>query len=67
MSDFIFGEHDNFKWEFNSEFVDAMPEEFQAGRDAVTVEEITHANHMYTLREWQDIIIDKCMTWVVLD
>jgi pimeloyl-ACP methyl ester carboxylesterase len=64
---FIFGEHDNFKYEFNSEFVDAMPEEFQAGRAAVTIEGITHANHMYTLREWQDIIIDKCMTWVSLD
>ncbi|MBU8921164.1 MAG: alpha/beta hydrolase [Bacteroidales bacterium] len=61
---FIFGEHDNFKYEFNSEFVDAMPEEFQAGIDAVTVEEIAQANHMYTLREWQDIIIDKCMAWI---
>ncbi|MCK4538379.1 MAG: alpha/beta hydrolase [Candidatus Krumholzibacteria bacterium] len=64
---FIFGEHDNFKYEFNSEFVDAMPEEYQAGIEAITVEEITHANHMYTLREWQDIIIDKCMTWIALD
>lgn len=61
---FIFGEHDNFKWEFNKEFVDVMPDEFSAGRDYIKVEEITHANHMYTLREWQDIIIDKCIEWV---
>ncbi len=61
---FVFGEHDNFKWEFNSEFVEAMPDEYAAGREFVRVDEIPHANHMYTLREWQDSIIDRCIEWV---
>jgi hypothetical protein len=61
---FVFGEHDNFKWEFNSEFVEAMPDEYAAGRGLVRVDEIPHANHMYTLREWQDAIIDRCVEWV---
>jgi pimeloyl-ACP methyl ester carboxylesterase len=61
---FVFGEHDNFKWEFNTEFVEAMPDEYAAGRDFVRIDEIPHANHMYTLREWQDAIIDRCVEWV---
>ena len=61
---FVFGEHDNFKWEFNSEFVEAMPDEYAAGRGLVRVDEIPHANHMYTLREWQDAIIDRCVEWI---
>lgn len=60
---FVFGEHDNFKWEFNSEFVEGMPEEFAAGAECIRIDEITHANHMYTLREWQDEIIDRCVEW----
>ncbi|MBN1163409.1 MAG: alpha/beta fold hydrolase [Candidatus Krumholzibacteriota bacterium] len=61
---FVFGEHDNFKWEFNSEFVEGRSADFNSGRDLVTVEEFTHANHMYTLREWQDRVIDRCLAWV---
>lgn len=61
---FIFGENDTLKWEFNSEFVDKLPEEFEAGGDLVEVAEIKHANHMYTLREWQDAIIECSREWM---
>ncbi|MBN1883930.1 MAG: alpha/beta hydrolase [Candidatus Krumholzibacteriota bacterium] len=58
--DFVFGEHDNFRWEFESEFLARMPGEIERGRGLVTIESIEHANHMYTLREWQDEIVRRC-------
>lgn len=61
---FVFGEHDNFKWEFKTEFVKERADEYAAGEEYIDVEEIPHANHMYTLREWQDTIVDRCMEWI---
>jgi len=61
---FIFGENDNFKWEFYSEFVERFPEEWKAGEAVFSVEIIPHANHMYTLGEWQDQIVDLCIDWM---
>jgi len=58
--DFVFGEHDNFRWEFESEFRDRMPAEIERGAGLVTIDAVEHANHMYTLREWQDAIIARC-------
>ena len=60
---FVFGEHDNFKWEFNNEFAAKFPEDIQSGKDLTTVKEIKHANHMYTLPEWQEQIFDYCREW----
>ncbi|NIM19929.1 MAG: alpha/beta fold hydrolase [Candidatus Latescibacteria bacterium] len=60
---FIFGENDNFKWEFNNEFIAKFPKDVKAGKDLIRIEEIKHANHMYTLHEWQDDIIKYCLTW----
>jgi len=60
----VFGENDNFKWEFYSEFVEKFPDDWKAGEDVVSVEIIPHANHMYTLREWQDKIVDICIDWM---
>jgi len=61
---FVFGENDNFKWEFYSEFVERYPEDWKAGEGTFSVEIIPHANHMYTLREWQDRIVDLCIDWM---
>jgi pimeloyl-ACP methyl ester carboxylesterase len=61
---FFYGENDNFRWEFSNEFVENYPEDYNAGRGLITVEEIARANHMYTLREWQDQICDYCLNWV---
>ncbi len=61
---FIFGENDNFKWEFNSSFVEKMPAEFEAGGNLVDIIEIEHANHMYTLPNWQDKIMGKTADWI---
>ncbi|MFO7914975.1 MAG: alpha/beta hydrolase [Candidatus Krumholzibacteriales bacterium] len=58
---FVFGGNDNFKWEFFEEFKDRMPEEYGKHADSFTIKEIEHANHMYTLREWQDRIIGMCL------
>ena len=60
---FIFGENDNFKWEFNSEFLEGCSDDVSLAGDLIKIDEITHANHMYTLREWQDEIILKCIEW----
>jgi pimeloyl-ACP methyl ester carboxylesterase len=60
---FIFGEHDNFKWEFESEFLEGCRADVERAGDLIKIDEITHANHMYTLREWQDLIIDRCIGW----
>lgn len=61
---FIFGDNDNFKFEFNSYFIERMPAEFGAGRELVDIIEIEHANHMYTLRRWQDIIMVRSLEWL---
>jgi len=58
---FVFGGNDNFKWEFYEEFKDRMPQEFEKHSDSFSIKEIEHANHMYTLREWQDRIIGMCL------
>ncbi len=58
---FVFGENDNFRWEFYEEFKNKMPEEFEKYGQEFSIEEIQHANHMYTLREWQDRIIQYCI------
>jgi pimeloyl-ACP methyl ester carboxylesterase len=60
---FFHGGNDNFKYEFFDDFVDKYPKDVEAGKDLVTVKEIEHANHMYTLREWQDEICDYCLNW----
>lgn len=60
----FFGENDNFRFEFHNEFVEHYPGDFEAGQDHITVEEIPRANHMYTLREWQDHICEYCLSWV---
>jgi pimeloyl-ACP methyl ester carboxylesterase len=60
---FFYGENDNFKWEFNNEFAEKYPEDLEAGKGLITIEEIKQANHMYTLREWQDQIGDFCLKW----
>lgn len=58
---FVFGGNDNFKWEFYEEFKEKMPKEYEKHSDSFTIREIEHANHMYTLREWQDRIIGMCL------
>ncbi len=60
---FFYGENDNFKWEFNNEFAGNYPEDLEAGKGLIMIEEIKQANHMYTLREWQDEIGERCLTW----
>jgi pimeloyl-ACP methyl ester carboxylesterase len=60
---FFHGGNDNFKYEFFDDFVDKYPKDVEAGKDLVTVKEIDHANHMYTLREWQDEICEYCLNW----
>lgn len=60
---FIFGDNDNFKWEFNSEFLEGCSDDVARAGDLIRIDTITHANHMYTLREWQDEIILKCIDW----
>jgi dienelactone hydrolase len=64
---FVFGGNDNFKWEFYEEFRDRMPGEFEKYGDAFSIREIKHANHMYTLREWQDTIIEMCLNGSILE
>ncbi|UCF06435.1 MAG: alpha/beta fold hydrolase [bacterium] len=61
---FIFGENDNFKWEFNSEFAERYPEDLEMAKGLIRFEEVQHANHMYTLREWQDEIIGRVLAWI---
>jgi pimeloyl-ACP methyl ester carboxylesterase len=60
---FFYGENDSFKWEFQHDFADNFPGDLEAGKELVTVEEIKQANHMYTLREWQNEICDYCLNW----
>lgn len=61
---FVFGENDNFKWEFNTEFIDKYPDVFKSGANFVSIKEIKHANHMYTLREWQDAVAEYFISWL---
>jgi pimeloyl-ACP methyl ester carboxylesterase len=60
---FFYGENDNFKWEFNNEFAEKYPKDLEAGKNLFVIEEIKQANHMYTLREWQDEIYECCLRW----
>jgi hypothetical protein len=60
---YFYGENDNFKWEFDSEFAARFPDDLEAGKGLVTVEIVKQANHMYTLREWQDVIIAYSVKW----
>lgn len=60
---FFYGENDNFKWEFNNEFAEKYPKDIEAGKGLFIIEEIKQANHMYTLREWQDEIYERCLQW----
>lgn len=60
---FFFGENDNFRWEFDGEFVAKYPADVRAGDRLFTIEIIPHANHMYTLREWQDEILRRSIPW----
>jgi pimeloyl-ACP methyl ester carboxylesterase len=60
---FIFGENDNFRWEFDAEFADKYRDDIRAGERVATTEIIPDANHMYTLREWQDEIVRRCVRW----
>ncbi len=60
---FVFGENDNFKWEFEKEFLNRYSSEVDGFGGLVRIDEIPHANHMYTLREWQDDIIGRCIEW----
>jgi len=64
---FVFGGNDNFKWEFYEEFRDRMPELYEKYAHAYTIQEIRHANHMYTLREWQDRIIGMCLDGSIME
>ena len=58
---FVFGENDNFKWEFEKEFRGNYAGEIEKYSDLMRIDEIEHANHMYTLHEWQDEIIERCI------
>jgi len=60
---FFYGENDSFKWEYHNDFADNFPKDVEAGRDLVSVEVIKQANHMYTLREWQNEICEYCLKW----
>ena len=60
---FVFGENDNFKWEFYSEFVEKYEDEWKRAEPFVSIEIVPHANHMYTLHEWQDRIVELCLEW----
>jgi pimeloyl-ACP methyl ester carboxylesterase len=60
---FAFGENDNFRWEFDGEFVAKYPADVRAGEPFTTIEIVPDANHMYTLREWQDEILRRVGPW----
>jgi hypothetical protein len=61
---FVFGDNDNFKWEYESAFLEKYPGDVRAGEGLVTTEIIRDANHMYTLREWQHEVIQRCIRWL---
>jgi len=61
---FVFGDNDNFKWEYESAFLEKYPGDVRAGEGLVTTEIISDANHMYTLREWQHEVIRRCIRWL---
>jgi pimeloyl-ACP methyl ester carboxylesterase len=58
---FVFGENDNFRWEYESAFLEKYPQDVRAGEGIVETEIIPHANHMYTLQEWQQEILRRCV------
>lgn len=60
---FAFGENDNFRWEFDGEFAAKYPADVRAGERFTTIEIVPDANHMYTLREWQDEILRRVGPW----
>ncbi len=62
---FVFGENDNFRWEYESAFLEQYPGDVRAGEGLVETEIIAHANHMYTLREWQEDIMRRCVPRLV--
>ncbi len=61
---FVFGDNDNFKWEYESAFIEKYPRDVSAGAGFVTTEIIHDANHMYTLREWQHEVLERCIRWL---
>jgi pimeloyl-ACP methyl ester carboxylesterase len=61
---FFYGDSDNFKWEFYREFAEKYPGDVVEGEGLVEVKEIEQANHMYSLREWQDQVCEYCLEWV---
>ena len=61
---FVFGDNDNFKWEYESAFLEKHPDDVLAGEGIVTTEIIPDANHMYTLREWQHEVLERCIRWL---
>jgi pimeloyl-ACP methyl ester carboxylesterase len=62
---FVFGENDNFRWEYESAFLDNYPDDIRAGEGIVETEIIPHANHMYTLQEWQREILRRVIPRLV--
>jgi pimeloyl-ACP methyl ester carboxylesterase len=62
---FVFGENDNFRWEYESAFLDKYPGDIRAGEGLVETEIIPHANHMYTLQEWQQEILRRVIPRLV--
>ncbi len=62
---FVFGENDNFRWEYESAFLEKYPGDVRAGEGLVETEIIPHANHMYTLQEWQQEIMRRCVPRLV--
>jgi pimeloyl-ACP methyl ester carboxylesterase len=56
---FVFGENDNFRWEYEAAFLEDYPGDVRAGEGLVETEIIPHANHMYTLQEWQRDILER--------
>jgi pimeloyl-ACP methyl ester carboxylesterase len=61
---FLFGDDDNFRWEFEREFHRPYWDKNTKYSRQSEIHYLPGCNHMFTLREWQQQTIDKVTSWM---
>ncbi|MFH1132618.1 MAG: alpha/beta fold hydrolase [Pseudomonadota bacterium] len=61
---FLFGEEDEFRWEFEREFYNVYWEKNPAYKRLCDIHFFPFCNHMFTLREWQQQALKVTELWL---
>jgi alpha/beta superfamily hydrolase len=60
----LFSEMDRLWWEFDEKFLGAHRAAIEAHRDRVEIGIVPGANHVFTLEEWQDDVLQRGRVWM---